>query len=197
MHQILPQKPCLLLTLFRRYGSAQQHSSINSAGYTLIEVLTVMCIITALAAIAVPNFMNYLDKARVIKAIGEIRTIEKDILAFQMDNNRFPDNLGQIGRGGLLDPWGNPYQYLNIAKCTEPSEKGSVKGGKGGKGGGNDGCSGVKFRKDRFLVPINSDFDLYSKGKDGRSIAPLTAAMSRDDIVRANNGGFVGLAWKY
>ena len=49
-------------------------------------------------------------------------------------------------------------------------------------------------RKDRFLVPINSDYDLYSVGRDGESVAPLTAAKSHDDIVRAANGAYVGLA---
>ena len=49
-------------------------------------------------------------------------------------------------------------------------------------------------RKDRFLVPINSDYDLYSMGPDGGSVPPLTAALSRDDIIRANNGDYFGLA---
>ncbi len=43
-------------------------------------------------------------------------------------------------------------------------------------------------------MPINSDYDLWSSGKDGASSPPLTAKPSRDDIVRANNGRFVGLA---
>jgi general secretion pathway protein G len=46
-------------------------------------------------------------------------------------------------------------------------------------------------------VPINTDFDLYSMGPDGRSAPPLTASDSRDDIVRANNGRFVGIAADY
>jgi general secretion pathway protein G len=54
-----------------------------------------------------------------------------------------------------------------------------------------------KVRKDRFLVPINSTYDLYSMGADGRSVGPLTAAMSRDDIIRANDGAYVGLAEGY
>ena len=49
-------------------------------------------------------------------------------------------------------------------------------------------------RKDRFLVPVNSTFDLYSMGPDGESVPPFTAAKSRDDIVRANDGGYVGRA---
>ena len=34
-------------------------------------------------------------------------------------------------------------------------------------------------------------------GKDGASIGPLTAKASLDDIVRANNGQFIGLAADY
>lgn len=34
-------------------------------------------------------------------------------------------------------------------------------------------------------------------GADGASVSPLTAKSSRDDIVRANNGRFVGLASTY
>ncbi len=52
-------------------------------------------------------------------------------------------------------------------------------------------------RKDRFLVPINSDYDLYSKGKDGESKAPLSPKVSHDDIIRANDGAFVGLASEF
>ena len=72
----------------------------------------------------------------------------------------------------MRDPWGHAYQYLNHATAK-------------GKGA---------FRKDKRIVPINTDYDLYSMGKDGQSVAPLTAKASRDDIVRANDGRFVGLA---
>ncbi|MCP5251868.1 MAG: hypothetical protein H6939_09135 [Burkholderiales bacterium] len=46
-------------------------------------------------------------------------------------------------------------------------------------------------------MPINSDYDLYSMGKDGASVSPLTAKASRDDIIRANNGRFIGRAADY
>jgi general secretion pathway protein G len=52
-------------------------------------------------------------------------------------------------------------------------------------------------RKDKNLVPLNSDFDLYSKGPDGESVPALTAGVSRDDIVRANDGAFIGVAADY
>jgi general secretion pathway protein G len=47
------------------------------------------------------------------------------------------------------------------------------------------------------MVPINTDFDLYSMGRDGQSLAPLAAPTSRDDVVRAANGAFIGLASKF
>ena len=64
-------------------------------------------------------------------------------------------------------------------------------------GGGGKTKGGGKARKDHFLHPINTDFDLYSMGPDGKSTAPLTAKISQDDIIRANDGGFVGLAAHY
>jgi general secretion pathway protein G len=52
-------------------------------------------------------------------------------------------------------------------------------------------------RKDGRLVPLNSDFDLYSSGRNGRSVGPLNSALSQDDVVRASNGAFINLARKY
>jgi general secretion pathway protein G len=49
--------------------------------------------------------------------------------------------------------------------------------------------------QDKNIVPINSDFDLWSKGKVGASVSPRQP--SRDDVIRANGGGFFGLASKY
>jgi general secretion pathway protein G len=60
-----------------------------------------------------------------------------------------------------------------------------------------EGTPRGNLRKDRFLVPINTDFDLYSMGEDGRSVGPLRARHSRDDIVRASNGRYVGTASGY
>jgi general secretion pathway protein G len=53
------------------------------------------------------------------------------------------------------------------------------------------------LRKDGKLNPLNTDFDLYSLGRDGESRETLNARPSRDDIVRANNGAFIGLAEDY
>lgn len=148
------------------------HCKALNHGFTLIELMIVVAILGTLSAIAVPLYGNQIGKARNTKAIADLRIIEKEIIAFQVGNDSLPLDLNQIGRDTLLDPWGNPYQYLNFETIV-------------GKG---------QMRKDRFLNPLNSDFDLYSMGPDGTTATPLTAKASYDDIIRAVDGKFLGLA---
>jgi general secretion pathway protein G len=152
----------------------------------MIEMMLVVVIFGTLLAIALPAFREAVTRARVAKAVGDIEAIQMELAPFDVDGV-LPPSLAEIGRGNFDDPWGNPYQHLNF---------GNGGGGGGGKGKGGGGAP-AGARKDRFLVPINSTYDLYSMGEDGGTAAPLTAKASRDDIVRANDGGFIGLASQY
>jgi general secretion pathway protein G len=145
----------------------------------VVEMLAVCAVIGILAAFAIPKLADILLKAKIARAIGDIRAIQTDLMSLEAQGQPLPSTLAGIGRASLLDPWGHPYAYFNFA--TAPGH-GSVPPG---------------ARRDRFLVPVNSTFDLYSLGPDGASAAPFTAAASHDDIVRANDGGFIGLASKY
>jgi general secretion pathway protein G len=144
-------------------------------GFSVPELLLAVAIVAVLGLLAVPSYSSYLERTRVAQAVTDIRAISALISAYHQDHRDFPDTLSQIGAGGKLDPWGQPYVYLVF---RTPSDKGHA-------------------RKDKNLVPINSDYDLYSKGKDHASVAPLLAKQSRDDVVRANDGAFVGLASTY
>jgi general secretion pathway protein G len=143
-------------------------------GFTVIELLMILGLIGILATISVLVYGDITERTRVAKAMADIVTLDSEISTFEMMNERLPNDLAEINRAGFLDPWGNPYQYLNFAVS------------------GNANC-----RKDHALHPLNTEFDLYSKGKDGQTQAPLTASQSRDDIIRANDGQFVGLASSY
>lgn len=145
------------------------------AGFTLLELIVVIAIVGALAAIGIPAYSNHIESAKVAKAIAEIYLLEKEILSFEVSQGRLPDTLAEIGRDKLKDPWGNPYQYLNFNDVS-------------GKG---------KMRKNKFQVPLNQSFDLYSMGRDGESQGPLTAKASHDDIIRADDGQYIGLAANY
>ena len=148
-----------------------------NAGFTLIELVIVVGLIGTLSAIVVPSFFDQMEQVRQQRVLVDLREIDADIAQFGLDNNALPATLAEVGHGSKVDAWGNPYQYLNILA-------------------GGAGVAGQR-RKDHFLVPVNSDYDLYSLGPDGESDPPFTADVSRDDIVRASDGAFIGLVSEF
>lgn len=156
----------------------QKTETIRSvAGFSLIELMIIIAIVAILAATATPIFAGYLERTRYARCIVEIRGIEKAVVCYFGETGNYPDSLDQVEMGTMSDPWGNPYQYLKIY-------------------GGDTKAKG-KVRKDKNMNPINSDFDLYSMGSDGKTATPLTANISLDDIIRANDGSYVGRAVGY
>jgi general secretion pathway protein G len=103
------------------------------AGFTLIEIMVVVIIIGILAAIVAPNVIGRVDDAQITKAKAEISNIENAMKFYRLDNFSYPTTEQGIEAlttkpndptvrnwkpGGYLDrkpvdPWGNPYQYLN------------------------------------------------------------------------------------
>ena len=153
----------------------QRNFSSDQAGFTLIELLITVTILAVIASIALVGYRGYVETTRINIAINQLTEMSIAISDYGLDNSGFPASLAQIGLANMLDPWGNPYQYLNIMA--------------------NPGNGMV--RKDHNLVPLNTDYDLYSMGPDGNSVGPLTAKASRDDIIRANNGSYIGPAANY
>lgn len=144
-------------------------------GYSILEILITIAILAILISIAIPGYENYRDKEDYTQAKTDILEIQAIIDRFYIENNRFPENLLEINQHIRRDPWGNAYYYTNI---TSVKNKGSV-------------------RKDKNLTPVNSDYDLYSAGKDRRTSLPFTAKAALDDIVRCNNGSYIGFAGDY
>lgn len=151
--------------------------AIDGQGFSLVELLIAITVIGALLAIAIPRFNSYKDQQKISLAVADLRVLDNQIKSYKLSNDRFPSALGDLPQLAPSDPWGRPYQYLNIETADTKAQ--------------------AEIRKDKNLVPINSDFDLYSKGPDGASTPPLTAKNSLDDIVRANDGGYFGVASKY
>lgn len=143
-------------------------------GFTLIELMIAVAIVGILASIAIPAYEDYKERARVYQAVTDIGAMSTLIEASYQDNRYYPETLGDIGLAAKIDPWGSPYEYLNL-----------VKNGNGGA------------RRDKNLNPLNSDFDLYSKGKDKKTKLPISQKDSLDDVLRANDGRFINLAKNY
>nr|WP_305793238.1 type II secretion system major pseudopilin GspG [Sedimenticola hydrogenitrophicus] len=123
---------------------------VRSSGFTLVEIMVVVVILSILAAIVVPKIMSRPDQARTARVQQDIRALASALDLYRLDNFKYPttdDGLEALvsrpssltsganwKEGGYVkkipkDPWGNPYLYL------QPGSHG--------------------------------DFDLYSLGSDG------------------------------
>jgi general secretion pathway protein G len=127
-------------------------------GFTLIELLVVLAILGLLVAIATPQVLKYLGRAKVDTTRIELKSMATALDLFLLDEGRYPTQQEGLqalvtkpgdlanwngpylktGAGGVpLDPWGHPYQYRY------------------------SGQSG--------------DYDLFSNGPDGNTPIGLTA----------------------
>jgi general secretion pathway protein G len=159
----------LSLSLARRVTSRRLRRSL---GFTVIELMTVVTVMGTLSLMAMARTKYTIEQARIAKAIGDIRALSSEVLGYQGAGQVLPNSLTDIDRAGLLDPWGQPYVYVNFANGGTP-------------------------RTDVFGVPLNTEFDVYSLGPDGASTLSLAAGASQDDVVRGSDGGFIGRASRY
>lgn len=144
-------------------------------GLTLIEAMLVLAILGVMLGIALPKYADYQERVNQNTAIQDIAVIQAQVRLHFQSTGGYPATLAEVGSASRLDPWGRPYVYLDLTSVN-------------GKG---------KSRKDHKLNPLNSDFDLYSVGKDGLSKTQVTNKESLDDIVRALDGAYIGLASKF
>ena len=144
----------------------------SNRGITLIELAIVLFVAALVVGTTIPGYLYLVESSRTKRSIEEIKDIQREVNRFRRKNNHYPDTLTEIYPTLPRDPWGNAYMYLNIANSPNPGA--------------------LNPRKDNNLKPLNVDYDLYSTGSDAISLSPIGASESRDDIIRADNGDFVG-----
>lgn len=147
---------------------------IHIYGFTIVELMIALAIAGIIMMFAVPAYQDYTARVNDEQAEKDLIVIQLTIDDYELTNGNLPNSLTDIGMNNMEDPWGNPYVYANH-NVVPPGHR----------------------RKDHSLVPINSDYDLYSKGEDGSSAWPLTANASKDDIIRGRDGGYIGKAEEY
>lgn len=147
------------------------------AGFTLLELMFTMAVVAILAAIALGQFRGFVERSRIEVAKSDIAIMSMEVARFRnrdVPNGPLPASLADIGRGDFRDPWGRRYHYVNLTTT-------------------NKGAA----RKDRRLNPLNSDYDLFSAGKNGVYKSQISQKDSLDDVIRVRDGAYIGLAAEF
>ena len=151
-----------------------QHPKLSRrGGWTLLELMLGLAVAGVLAMLASAAYTSAIEKSRVGKAAADISELSVMIERYLTTHDEYPTSLSQVDPAGRLDPWGNPYHYTLLD---------GVKGSKG------------SARKDHRLNPLNSDFDLFSVGRNGVFKTQISQKDSLDDVIRARAGSYIGLA---
>lgn len=108
----------------------------RNRGFTLIEIMVVVVIISVLIGLVAPNILGRVDEARVTAARADIGTLEQALEMYKLDNHHYPSTdqglqalvqkpsgtpearnwrpEGYLKKGKLpQDPWGGDYQYMS------------------------------------------------------------------------------------
>lgn len=113
-----------------RRSSPRRRRAFADDGFTLLELLVVLGILTLIATVAAPQVLGYLGQARSQAAQVQIKNISTALELFYLHNGGYPSEQTGLAAlvkapagiatwhgpylksgDGLVDPWGRPYRY--------------------------------------------------------------------------------------
>ncbi len=142
----------------------------NSRGFTLIELLIVVAITGIIAAIAIPNMLNAIDRGKQKRTMADIRALGTTIEAYSVDHSFYPN----VVTTAALEPHVTP-QYIRTTPSMDAwgwtfiinSAPLGFTLGSGGKDGGaltTVGGGGETSNFNDAIVQVNGQFTQWPDG---------------------------------
>lgn len=93
----------------KRSKSTPQHS-----GYSLLEILVVLAIISSLAVLVGPRLLGHVDRSKVVSTQAQAKQLKQALTIFRMQTGRFPTSQEGLealikAPNGNFETWGGPY----------------------------------------------------------------------------------------
>jgi len=141
----------------------------NSKGFTLIELLIVVAIIGIIAAIAIPNLLNAIDRGKQKRTMADLRSIGTAVETYSIDNNDYPVAASIGALAALVEPtyirtapqadgWSNAFLVASVA-----AEYTLCSGGKDG-GACTGDANGATSDFDSSITFVNGQFVQWPEG---------------------------------
>lgn len=121
-------------TVFPKTATRHPKTDASDAGFSLLELMVVVVILSILALVILPRIIDRPDQARVARVQSDLAVISSAVKLYRLDNFRYPTTEQGLralverptsepaprnwaGNGYLdrlpKDPWGGGYQYLS------------------------------------------------------------------------------------
>jgi len=137
----------------------------SEKGFTLIELLIVVAIIGIIAAIAIPNLLNAIDRGKQKRTMADMRSLGTAVESYAVDNNVYPQATSAAALKTIVEAGA----YIK----NMPTQDG--------------------WSHDFQVAAVTTEYTLYSKGKSNTGAATCATGTTSDfnDSICFINGQFM------